>query len=553
MNTLSVANLRIEEPRSSQEQLSAIENLPQELLQQIFDVVVSQDGDDLAFICLVSRYWRLSAIGHPVLWTYEIPFLTFRKTWNSADPQTRKLQLCIARSGSLPLSLGIRVRHQDWADKMELVLASVSLVTDECHRWRAISLNLPVEAWDSVLSKVRGKTPLLEKLDFFLPLRKGGEEPRYNAPRLDHFAEAPSLHDASIDMYKMATDEFTLVLPWSQLTSFDGWLPRCNAYRDLVSIPRPRLKRIKYQSTSNTPMPAGPSTSIFPNLTGFYFSSESEEIMTNDFASHLDTLTLPSLTHLEIIGSNAYSEVFTRKLLSLVQRSHCPLYALDVRTNVPPNNAAFMTLLSLCPSIEDLSVREISAGYLRRLVLDPAASKPMLPNLRNFRISVPVQHNLDGELQLAALDVPEFMCMVESRTLALEDNNGDASTCRFKSLQYVHLYGFNSVSMHSALVRWECQSENLQQRRERFNSPSPDTADDALVELAASAETAFTLVNCYDDSSTSFLEFEKMCDDAESTLRELEAVDLEKVNSSIFIVSYSLLPLAWENLKASLS
>ncbi|KAJ3509395.1 hypothetical protein NMY22_g16304 [Coprinellus aureogranulatus] len=178
---------------------TAIERFPQELLQHIFDFTISEEAGNLASICLVCSYWRTSVMSHPVLWTHEVPALRIPKDTAAADLVNSKLRLCIARSGSLPLSLHISFTWMDWQDRSDLVLAAVPLVIDQCHRWMTISLTLPIEAWEPVLSKVRGNVPLLTSFKLKLSHPWMARPPRIKYPTFDYFADAPSLHDVSID------------------------------------------------------------------------------------------------------------------------------------------------------------------------------------------------------------------------------------------------------------------------------------------------------------------------------------------------------------------
>ncbi|KAJ3504464.1 hypothetical protein NMY22_g17918 [Coprinellus aureogranulatus] len=511
---------------------TSIDCLPPELLQHIFHLVVSyydydfEDSDDRRNICLVCKYWSSIAISHPILWTYDFPPLRIPQDAAHAQSANTRLRMCLTRSGSLPLDLASHVEYKDWTERKELVLTTMSLMTNECHRWRRVSLTLPVEAWDPVLSRVRGHVPMLKIFAFATPFSEPLED--LSSPTFDYFAEAPSLDDLMFDTYwdgaALERNGLDVVFPWSQLTSFSGWLPRCHIYRDIMSQAGSNLIDIRYRCrTGKTPYPQGPSTVTFPFLTDYDFS-ESLETTEENFAYHLDTLNLPSLKYLRIVNSNAPSEVFTQKLLSLVQRSHCPLVKLI--TNTISNTPAFMNLLSLCPTIVDLSVRNISAEYLLQLALDANTSDPILPNLRKLRI---VSRALEA---LTELDAPALMQMVESRTFAMVHNDPQTPGSTWKALEDVYLTGYGSARIHHALTRWECGSKELQRRRDQFGSPSPYTAGDALCDLAAMVERAFEAFNnCPPDIEPGIIG--PLFGGAQHAVGELEGLDLARVNTSI--------------------
>ncbi|KAJ3503807.1 hypothetical protein NMY22_g18120 [Coprinellus aureogranulatus] len=497
---------------------TSIDCLPPELLQHIFHLVVSyydydfEDSDDRRNICLVCKDWSSIAISHPILWTYDLPPLRIPQDAAHAQSESANtgLRLCLARSGSLPLALAAHVEYKDWAERKELVLTTI-------------------RGMGSCPFKGPGHVPLLNILAFSAPFIEtlGDLKPL----TFDYFAEAPSLSDVWFEAYwdsiSLERNGLDVVFPWSQLTSFSGWLPRCHAYRDIMSQAGSNLVDIKYRCrTGNTPYPQGPATLTFPFLKEFDFS-ESSETTEDNFAYHLDTLNLPSLKYLRIVNSNAPSDVFTQKLLSLVQRSHCSLVKLI--TNTISNTPAFMNILSLCPTIVDLSVRDISAEYLLQLALDANTSDPILPNLRKLRIVSPAP----GEF--SELDVPAFMRMVESRTVAMVQGDPQDSGSTPKALEDVYLTGYSSASLHPALTHWECESNELQRRRDQFNSPSPHTAGDTLFHLASMVERAFEAFdNYHPDAESNALR--RLFQGAEDAIGELERLDFARVNTSIMTV-----------------
>ncbi|KAJ7186482.1 hypothetical protein C8R46DRAFT_1341889 [Mycena filopes] len=147
------------------------------------------------FLCRICRRWREIALSTPQLWS-AIAIAVGR----NPTAHLELLETWLARSGNCPLSF----RLSDAAKRPHHLQTALL----HLHRWQYIVLDLPFEQ----LVLVQGEMPLLREVTLTPP---GGSLP------LELFQRAPRLKSVVLSSHLHAV---LLVLPWAQLTHFEGHL-----------------------------------------------------------------------------------------------------------------------------------------------------------------------------------------------------------------------------------------------------------------------------------------------------------------------------------------
>lgn len=187
---------------------------------------------------------------------------------------------------------------------------------------------------------------------------------------------------------KRTTIHRSLNIPFDQLESSrmadreDGG----QYYRDLLSSPRYLLKTIEY-ATGRLFILYPPTPLLLPLLVKLRLRVERFEC---DILSHIGSLTLPSLTSLEIrhefnnnpsiVAGEMYGAI-----LGLLRRSNCSLTHLSF-TSLVGSPDAFAEILDRSPDLEDLSIDICEEGTLGKLHFAPDSPCPVLPKLERLTI-----------------------------------------------------------------------------------------------------------------------------------------------------------------------
>ncbi|KAJ7638264.1 hypothetical protein FB45DRAFT_1023068 [Roridomyces roridus] len=228
--------------------VSPVRRLPNELLAEIFNVVVRDDfyasarddfygrsrvrsGVEYPWIFTrVCRRWNAIALGTQSLWSWV--FLNM-DTIGGAVPATR---LFYKRSGNLPLTVKIVER---FGGKAPANVLNVAL--SHADRWQNLGLSLTAVSLPQValgLDSVRGHLDALTTLE--INVRMGVSDTTFKS--MDSFTAAPNLAAVYLQIYDCyaAASLPPFPLPWQQLTRLSTTVS-CNA--EALAL-LPRLSRI---------------------------------------------------------------------------------------------------------------------------------------------------------------------------------------------------------------------------------------------------------------------------------------------------------------------
>jgi hypothetical protein len=145
-----------------------INNLPSEILQAVFELVVGKPGrmppsvndgpTTQEILCGVCPVWRELALHDPLLWdTIYFP---------TTEGALRRTELFLQRSATAPLDIHItKTKNKELSAEVIIAYSSkfLELINAESHRWRALDIDIPElvmdlrPIWD-------GHVPMLEEL-----------------------------------------------------------------------------------------------------------------------------------------------------------------------------------------------------------------------------------------------------------------------------------------------------------------------------------------------------------------------------------------------------
>jgi hypothetical protein len=153
----------------------------------------------------VCQRWRAVVYATPMLWS-TIYIIAESYSVGQAIKATEHWMSC---SAQCPLSITLRSHD---LRPCQFVL---ELLLPHAHRWRNISLQIPYQLL-SAFSSIRHELPSLEYLciDIYEPLM-------HSVPIMDYFSQAPRLSIVDHGTYLSPS---SLILPWSQLTSYTGYM-----------------------------------------------------------------------------------------------------------------------------------------------------------------------------------------------------------------------------------------------------------------------------------------------------------------------------------------
>ncbi|KAF5335519.1 hypothetical protein D9611_012120 [Ephemerocybe angulata] len=521
--------------------LSCMRSLPLELWQRIFFFVVFyesyraghllHDEAELRLLCSVSASWRWAALNHHILWS-QLPALNLydynirKKGW--VEKLQNRLELYLARSGSMPLVVDCSVNIFAWTRHQEVVQQFAPVLLGLCHRWGDVSLNMPFQVFDAVsLPSVRGKVPSLSRLELFITLPGSGPNGETTFT-IDCFSVAPKLEEIRLDIYQDPFDElcpFEIQLPWSQLKKVSASLPsESSFYKDVMEASPSNLQTIDHWARTAEPaVPVPVVPRILPHLTCLRLVMFTME--TASFIAHLDLLTLPALTHLTLPRCDTPDGRIYRSVRSLLERSVCSLeeFSLDGKREASKVSLMYFEVLTLCPKLTDVDIAyKESNMFFDKISLDRTSLDRFLPHLKVLRIGRYTYSVDGGQPTLGEINVEKFMRMVKLRTVNLDKKQD------LKPLDRVYFYNHDSEELHRNLTIYEAgesrdRSEDLQ---------SPLSGLESLTALAVKAEDVLETYIGADRRHQ--LEYIKVYRETDRIIQELESVSFEKLNSTIF-------------------
>ncbi|KAJ7102711.1 hypothetical protein C8R44DRAFT_808409 [Mycena epipterygia] len=347
--------------------------IPFDMLAQIFSTTVELTGDPwvLGQIC---RRWREIALEFPDLWaTIDIDCAAANPRLRPTGYPLRKLQMLLDRSTGHPLDICfftvIDSLHPApvsyHSDRLFAALVACS------PRWRSISLRCDPTIL-SLLAPIKGNVPMLQSLTFHIS---------YFTSTFDGFEIAPNLRSLDLSMNLDIPPEHALVLPWSQVTHFNGsfeiWQDHVGVFNMLHNIIECRRLMINWAENEYQ------GTFSLPQLRRLY-------------VMHGDCLefTAPLLTELvvEPLWMAHPPDVFAN-LSQLIDHSSCQLTKLCLIAALTndADNQKLISVLDLLPCLVDLCIQSrrqnesiMLDGVIAALV--PTASSCLVPRLETLTV-----------------------------------------------------------------------------------------------------------------------------------------------------------------------
>ena len=347
--------------------LSPIRWVPTEVLEQIFQYCTWKytPGRDCHWqelpwaISQVCRAWRDITLNLPFLWN-RLPIHLRNDTWPNLDGAATFLKTLLERSRNAPLHLYIYApfKEYDWHPLINVVV----LHSERVQELMIQSSSITMQAFQ----KIKGRLPLLRKLT----LSKVSRPVQAGALIIDIFEDAPLLREATF--VRLYTHE--LMLPWSQLISFNGHKINrtglCQVVANSLNLNRLEITGHSYG--------AGPKTVTLCHLISLKVKLENPVINSNFF---FGSLNLPIVEEIEV--EEYQGELFSHLTTML---SRCPaasvLRKLVLRT-VVQGPGSLISLLRFTPRLSELDIELPPLHDLLDLIIDQenAAVVPMLQKL----------------------------------------------------------------------------------------------------------------------------------------------------------------------------
>lgn len=311
----------------------------------------------------VCQSWRDITLSLPYLWN-RIPIHLETNTWPNLEAQASFLIEVLARSQNAPLYLYIHAPFKEY-DWHPLINALVP------HSERVEELSIAsCLATMNAFQKFCGRLPLLRKLT----LSKTSRRNFPNSAIINVFEEAPLLREVTLN----ALYTYEIMLPWLQLTSFNGIKINRAALRQVVanSLDLERLE------ISGHCYGTGPKVVTLHRLTSLKVKLKNSNITSNFF---FGSLNLPIV---EEIGVEEYQGDLIPHLIPMLSR--CPIPSVlrklvlgSVALEAPRGNLT--ALLKLTPQLLELELQLPPISDLFELIMRPE-SPPLVPMLETLII-----------------------------------------------------------------------------------------------------------------------------------------------------------------------
>ncbi|KAJ7608620.1 hypothetical protein DFH06DRAFT_191546 [Mycena polygramma] len=337
-------------------------NIPPELTTQILECYI-HGGRALEENCglirtlltaaSVCRAWRTITVSCGALWNR----ISMSFVGDDADRKLKLLQMCLSRSGNLPLHLDLSIMPsaQSYSDAFLSLLRVEWLRCKTLRLWMISPLLWPLEPTPF---------PSLTKVD----ITSYDDEPAQGTP-IATLLDAPLLREARLTMMSLSQ----ISLPWGQLADLHlsrQTLPQC--FEILGQTPNLEMLSILH------PTPSQNTIVATPHILRHLHRLECSDV----FLNHL---TLPILNTLALLSMS--SETSTQ-VKALVDRSGCTLRVLRLNANADDVDATYHCIKSL-PSIQVLSLELFAWNWSDfEEFFTHMADDENLPELRSLNLVV---------------------------------------------------------------------------------------------------------------------------------------------------------------------
>ena len=378
--------------------LSPIRWVPTEVLEEIFrhctwPTILDQTCHwrELPWaISQVCQTWRQITLNLPCLWN-RIPIHLGDNTLANLDAQAAFLTALLARSRNAPLHLHIQApfKEYDWHPLLNALVPHSERVEELTINSSTVTMN--------ALRKFKGRLPLLRKLT----LSKTSQRNHPSALIIDIFQEAPLLRE--VTLFALYTHE--LILPWTQVTSFNGSRINRTGLSQLVanSLDLERLEIAGYSYG------AGPRTATLPHLTTLKVKLENPTITSNFF---FGSLNLPKVEEIEV---DQYQGDLLPHLINMLMRCPTPsmLRKLSLRNITQEAPGDLASLLRLTPQLVELDLGLPPIHDFFELVVvggEKKNSPPLVPMLETLII-----HTKAWTKEIPATAIARSRCEIDEK------------------------------------------------------------------------------------------------------------------------------------------
>ena len=351
--------------------LSPIRWIPTEILEGIFrhcacPFILDQKCHwrELPWaISQVCQTWREITLNLPCLWN-RIPIHLGDNTLANLAAQAAFFTGLLERSRNASLYLHVQgpFKEYDWHPL-------INALVPHSERLEELTINSSTVTMNA-FRKFKGRLPLLRKLT----LSKTSLRNHPSALIIDLFEEAPLLRD--VTLYALYTHE--LILPWSQVTSFNGNRINRTGLSQLVanSLDLERLEIAGYSYG------AGPRTATLPHLTSLKVKLENPNITSNFF---FGSLNLPNVEEIEV---EEYRGDILPHLISMFSRCPTPslLRKLTLRNIIQEAPGDLRSLLWLTPQLLELDLELPPPVHNLSVLIIGPNSLPLVPMLETLVI-----------------------------------------------------------------------------------------------------------------------------------------------------------------------
>lgn len=330
----------------------------------------------------VCRHWRSTAISDPKLWIH----INLELLGGREDSDTHLTELWLSRSGDLPITIELSIRH-------ELIFhhPCLPMLISQSRRWKRADIQLPFD----MLRPLQGilyEFPLLEELSVdttSMEFANGWE-----VACLDMFQCTPQLH--KLTFFDDSAGRWKLVVPYHQLIAFDvhedGSADRCLDW--LQTCPNLRRWNGEFWNFDYGSAISSRQVVVHSNLQSWSMFCNGESASFNQL---MERLSLPALKSFAYNSGDETTDCDLTLLTSLLSRSSASLTSLSLWSGCEPSSQEIIQCLEACPMLQVLNLRDSSASgvdftLLRRLThrVDGYGTTGccLVPKLRNFSVDV---------------------------------------------------------------------------------------------------------------------------------------------------------------------
>lgn len=366
-----------------------LSSLPFEILQEIFLWCVPPRPPQIEYfcptlhmtgcssqvapllLCQVCRLWKDLALTLPQLWTSLDVYVSLGKS----RPASALAKLWLARSGALPLSLGLFQQNES-NDNRVAAGEILDLYKRYIHRWSNIYFDLTGPRYCRLLTAQQRSAPMLKRFRMQTYYRIYEEEEK---DLFGIFDIVPCLSHLSVSRIPDLNllGETTVNIPWSQLVSMSlDYVPSVGTGLHLL-VKSPSLVDCSFKINAMTgPLPITP---VLHNMSSLLINIGFEQI-----SFFLENVSLPGLTRITIYVRGPLDQYGWPQIAfgAFLKRSGCHLLHFEIHdTGMKPDDFTDCLSNPCLQSLENIIVEDRRDWTWDPFVTDVAVNLLTYPSL----------------------------------------------------------------------------------------------------------------------------------------------------------------------------